>query len=149
MKSLLITCILLVFFSCSRDRISAFEFFEGTWKVENKDQYEVWTKDGRNELVGYSYKYTENQKTILEYIAIKMADDRIIYEATVPDQNEGKTIQFTWNPEIKSCFSFENLKHDFPKKIQYQRESENEIRIRVEGDTGEGFSYTLIRQAAE
>ena len=66
--------------------------------------------------------------------------------ATVPDQNEGRTIQFTLNTEIKSYFSFENEKHDFPKKIQYKKITDDEIEITVLGDNGKGFSYTQLKQ---
>ena len=100
MKALMISCSLLIFLSCARDRITDFEFLEGTWKIEGKEQYEVWVKKEKNGLTGYSYKINDNRKTILESIAIKIVDEQVIYEATVPDQNEGKTIQFTWNSEV-------------------------------------------------
>jgi hypothetical protein len=75
-----------------------------------------------------------------------MIEKRMIYEATVPNQNEGQTIRFIRNPEIKTYFSFENLNHDFTKRIQYQMISDDEIKINVLGDDGRGFSYKLIRQ---
>lgn len=129
--------------------MEAIEFLVGTWKIESKNQYESWVKDGSNQLIGQSYKIDENQKVILEIIAIRMIDNQMIYEATVPDQNEGQTIQFTLNPAIDSYFSFENLNHDFPKQIQYNKISDDEIMISVLGDDGEGFSYKLIRQENE
>jgi hypothetical protein len=123
------------------------DFLIGTWKIEDKNQYETWVKASNNELIGHSYKVKENQKIILETIAIKMIDNQMVYEATVPDQNEGQTIKFALNPEIELYFSFENLNHDFPKQIQYYKISEDEIKISVLGDDGKGFSYKLIRQA--
>jgi len=79
-------------------------------------------------------------------LSIKKIGNRIIYEATVPNQNDGETIQFTLNTEIKLYFSFENDKHDFPKKIQYKKISDNEIEVAVLGDNGKGFSYTQFKQ---
>jgi hypothetical protein len=149
MRVMLICCGLFLFISCVNLNMEAVDFLIGTWKVESKNQYETWVMDSNNELNGHSYQVNENQNIILETIAIKMIDNQMIYEATVPDQNEGQTIQFALNPEIESYFSFENLNHDFPKQIQYHKISDNEIKISVLGDEGKGFSYMLIRQENE
>ncbi len=114
--------------------------------MEGKEQYEVWKKGKLNELIGHAYKLDNDQKTITETLLIKITGDEIILEATVPDQNEGKTIQFILNAEIDSYLSFENVKHDFPKKIQYKKISDEEIWVTVLGDKGEGFSFTQFKQ---
>ena len=49
----------------------------------------------------------------------KKIENNIIFEATVPDKNEGRTIQFTLN---------------------------NEIEVTVLDDEGMGFSYTQLKQ---
>ena len=121
----------------------------GTWKVEGEDQYEVWETSKNNELIGYSYKLDNNEKTITETLSIKITDDQTFYEATVPDQNDGLTIRFTLNNEIKSYLSFENMEHDFPKLIQYKRISDDEIEVSVSGDKGRGFSYSQFKQTTE
>jgi len=118
----------------------------GTWKMEGKEQYEVWESTKNKELIGYSYRFNDNQKIITETLSIKIIENNIIYEATVPDQNEGKTIPFTLNNEIKEYLSFENIKHDFPKKIQYKRLNNDEIEVTVLGDEGKGFSYKQLKQ---
>lgn len=148
-RLLFICCGLFQFISCINRSMEPVDFLIGTWQIESKDQYETWARDGSKELIGYSYKVRENQKIVLETLAIKMIDNQMIYEATVPDQNEGQTIQFTLNPEIEFYFSFENFNHDFPKQIQYQKISDNEIKVIVLGDEGKGFSYKLIRQVKE
>jgi len=143
MKSLLLT---IVLFSCTSDPLSEVDFLIGTWKIEGKEQYEVWEKNKKNELTGSSYKLNGNQKTVTETLTIKTDGNRIIFEATVPDQNEGKTVPFTLNKAIKSCLSFENMEHDFPKKIQYEKIAEDEIEVTVTGDEGRGFSYSQFKQ---
>jgi hypothetical protein len=45
--------------------------------------------------------------------------------------------------------SFENLAHDFPKKIQYKSLNENEIQVTVTGDEGSGFSFKQKKQIIE
>ncbi len=139
-------CFLFLFLACAENKIPEIDFLVGTWKMEGKEQYEVWEKNKNNELIGHSYKLNNNQKTISETLLIKKTGNQIIYEATVPDQNEGKTIQFILNTDIKSHLSFENDKHDFPKKIQYKKINDDEIEVTVLGDKGKGFSYTQLKQ---
>jgi len=146
MKILSLICVLGLFSACSENKTSELDFFAGTWKMEGKEQYEVWEKNEHNELNGYSYKLNNNEKTILETLTIKKIGNQIVFEATVPDQNEGKTIQFILNTEINLYFSFENDKHDFPKKIQYKKITDNEIEVTVLGDEGEGFSFRQFKQ---
>ncbi len=136
-------CLLL---SCSENKLLRVDFIIGTWKMEGKEQYEYWELSNSKELMGYSYQVKDNQKIITETLSIKILDNTIIFEATVPDQNEGKTIPFTLNNEIKDYLSFENIDHDFPKKIQYKRINENEIEVTVLGDEGKGFSYKQLKQ---
>ena len=126
--------------------LSDFEFLKGEWKVEGKETYEFWMLNKNGDLRGNTYDIINGQRIIKETLGLKLKNDKIVYHATVPDQNEGKTVSFTLNTNVKSCFSFENAQHDFPKKIQYEKISENEILIRIMGDKEEGFSYKLIRQ---
>jgi len=142
-------CALLLLISCSGNEGSEFDFMVGTWKMEGKEQYEVWDKNEDIDLVGYSYKLNNNEKTITETLTIKRVEGQIIYEATVPDQNEGRTVPFTLNTNIKSYLSFENDNHDFPKKIQYKKIGDGEIEVTVSGDEGEGFSFIQIKQKTE
>lgn len=145
MKILTSICILCILLSCSENELSKVDFLLGTWKIEGKEQYENWELSNSNKLIGYSYKVKNSQKIITETLSIKILEDTIILEATVPDQNEGKTIQFTLNNEIKDFLSFENIDHDFPKIIQYKKTNENEIEVTVLGDVGKGFSYKQLK----
>ncbi len=146
MKTLSYICILCLLLACSENKLSRIDFLIGTWKMEGKEQYENWELSNNKELNGYSYKFKDSQKIITETLSIKILENKVIFEATVPDQNEGKTIPFTLNNEIKDYLSFENIDHDFPKKIQYKRINENEIEVTVLGDEGEGFSYKQLKQ---
>lgn len=146
MKALTSICILCLLIACSENKLSRVDFIIGTWKMEGKEQYENWELSNNKELIGYSYTFKDSQKIITETLSIKIYENTVIFEATVPDQNEGKTIPFTLNNEIKDYLSFENTDHDFPKKIQYKRINENEIEVTVLGDEGEGFSYKQLKQ---
>jgi hypothetical protein len=145
MKTLSLLCLLVFLPCCAANRIQQLDFLEGTWKIEGKETYEVWEKAKPQHYIGQSYKLNNGQKTISETLVIRKIDNKIVYEANVPDQNEAKTIQFVLNTENKSCYSFENIEHDFPKKIQYKKITNDKIEVSVLGDDDKGFSFTQVK----
>ncbi len=131
--------------SCSTHFLIKENYLVGTWKVENKEQFEIWEKKG-NTFEGYSYKVQDGEEKRMESLLIKKVKNDIIYVATVPNQNQGKGIPFTLNKKIKDFLSFENLEHDFPKKIQYHNVSDREVLVKVLGEDNKGFSYKMFKQ---
>src|SRR5690606_7432578 len=85
----------------SQSSLSDLNFLIGTWQVENKNSYEVWHMDSVCHLTGGSYKMMDGNTKWMETLCIKKINDQIIYEATVPDQNDGKTIPFVLNSSEK------------------------------------------------
>lgn len=118
----------------------------GTWKIESKTTYESWKMLSDSEFTGKSFKSQHDQVKILETLRIRADEDQIIYEATVTNQNEGRTIRFILSSNEKTKLSFENLSHDFPKKIQYTSINPTKMFVEVLGSNDDGFSYFLIKQ---
>jgi oligoribonuclease NrnB/cAMP/cGMP phosphodiesterase (DHH superfamily) len=147
MKTLiaLFAAFLVLSFSTDRD-LEQVKFLEGIWKNENKDTYEVWKKNPDDTMEGYSYKMKAGEKVVSEYLSIKMIDGNLTYQAIVPDQNNGQTISFVLNKAVKDQLSFENLSHDFPKKIQYKSLDAVTILVSVLGDEDKGFQFKAIKQ---
>ena len=143
-----IVIILIVSFNaCAQTTdLQKVNFLIGTWKIEGKENYETWQKTD-NQLNGESYKIRNGQKYVSEKLEIKLVDNYLVYIATVFNQNEGKGIPFKFNPSEENLFSFENLFHDFPKKIQYKILNKDELFVSVLGEENKGFSYKLIRQS--
>lgn len=130
--------------SCSQHKNQKLSFLEGTWKVENKQQFEQWERveDG---LKGKGYKLVDGKEQTLETLVIKEINGRIVYQATVINQNNGATISFPLNEKISDYYSFENPEHDFPKKIQYFKLEENKLKVSVLGENGKGFTFIMDR----
>lgn len=126
--------------------LDALQFLAGTWKIENKENYETWKKGADATFEGSAYKIKAEKKTVTEYLKIKTMGDKIIYSATVLNQNEGKPINFVLNKAVKNKFSFENLAHDFPKKIQYTLMDQHTLFVEVLGEGDKGFSYKMMKQ---
>ena len=132
--------------TCEAQDLSEVSFLEGTWKIENKDTYEKWEKNG-DVYEGHSFKMIGGQKRIMETLTIKVLNGKIKYYALVPNQNNGNAIPFTLNTEFKGdILSFENPAHDFPKKIQYKKISGTKIHVSVSGEDNKGFSYYILKQ---
>jgi len=121
-------------------------FLVGTWKAENKENYESWTATDGRTLKGEGYKMRQGQKIVTEYLSISMIEEKTIYTAIVPGQNNGQPVGFVLNHEVSGKYSFENLQHDFPKKIQYTPMNETTLFVEVLGDNGHGFSYKMTKQ---
>jgi carbonic anhydrase len=106
------------------------EFLEGSWKVENSETYEHWDKINENNFKGISYKMINRKMVITEYLDIKKTDGKIVYTATVLNQNNGIGIDFKLTSS-DGLFSFENPVHDFPKFIRYKHISEYKMSATV------------------
>jgi uncharacterized protein YciI len=130
-------------------QVSMPNFLEGTWKMENREVYEVWEAPDNGKMNGYSYRVREGEKVITEYLEIKLQDNDVIYTATVLNQNEGRGIDFVLNRPDTLTWSFENPDHDFPKVIQYQKRSDSEIYVQVSDGGERGFVYKMDKQLGE
>ena len=120
-------------------------FLQVTWKMENKENFEHWDRLNDNSFKGFSYKMDSGQFMISEYLDIARKGNKTIFTATVVNQNEGKSIQFE-GTKSDSTVTFENLKHDFPKKIVYQKLSDTEMLVTVSDGKQKGFTSKMIRQ---
>lgn len=139
-------CFIILLISCQgQSALDDLHFLNGTWKVENKETFEVWNLED-DQLIGMSYKINNGNKIITETLQIAVIDTKVVYKATVPSQNNGETVPFVLNPLVTDKLSFENLDHDFPKKIQYQQITDSKILVQVLGDDDKGFSYHILKQ---
>jgi uncharacterized protein YciI len=120
-------------------------FLKGTWKMENKDNYEHWDNLNDQTLKGFSYSIENGQMNVSEYLEISVTGKDVIYTATVLNQNQGKGISFKLS-KSDSTFTFENPKHDFPKRIVYQKLNNNEVYVQVTDGKQKGFNYKLVKQ---
>lgn len=121
-------------------------FLEGTWKMEGKEIYEHWDKLNEQTLKGFSYSLKDGQLSVSEYLEIAENETRVVYTATVINQNQGKGVEFKKNTINDGTFTFENPNHDFPKKIVYKQLSETEIFVQVSDGKQKGFSYKMNKQ---
>ncbi len=146
MKSLsTLFAIFLLFNLTQNTGIKDLNFLAGKWKVENKENYETWAIKEKGILEGKAYKIRNGNTQVDEYLTIKITGEKVIYTAKVVNQNNGEPVEFVLNKTVKDKFSFENLAHDFPKKIQYTKQNDTTLFVSVLGKDDKGFAYNLIK----
>ncbi|RYY35749.1 MAG: hypothetical protein EOP46_08955 [Sphingobacteriaceae bacterium] len=137
-----------ILFPAQTGTLKQLNFLSGVWKVENRDNYEVWQATS-DKLTGSAYKIRSGNKQVTEYFTIMQSDQKIVYTAIVPTQNNGQPVNFVLNATQKDKFSFENPEHDFPTKVQYTKLNDTTLFVNISGGDGRGFSYKMFRQKRE
>jgi len=120
-------------------------YLPGIWKVKGKETYEKWESKAVNLITGYGYRKSGEVESITEKLKLVKDGECWSYEATVGNQNNGKPVVFEQNCENEGKWVFENLDHDFPKKIIYTPVSENKMLVEVLGDEDKGFSFYMYK----
>jgi hypothetical protein len=134
-----ILCVLIAFYTVNLSaQVPMPEKLVGTWKSNLGPFYEQWQKLNDSHFKGVSWYFSHGFPIMMEYLDITAENGQLTLCATVPGQNEGRKVCFAGRDTL-SGFIFENLQHDFPKKIAYQFTAENEIRVRLAGDPARDF----------
>lgn len=111
---------------------SLFKDIQGTWKLVNKPLYESWSPEGKD-FMGKVILVKNNDTIIRETIQLILSDTACIYRVRVPDQNEGKPVDFLLRDVEGKMVVFENPFHDFPTSIQYELKSKDTLVARTFG----------------
>lgn len=142
-----IAVVAFIFFSCTNQKHSPFgdilQKLEGEWQEAPGVGYrEAWEFGGRG-MVGAGYMHAGETFAQTESLAIVISDSTLVYQATVPDQNEGQTISFPLTAHTDSTLVFTNPEHDFPNVIAYRFISHSLLHIDVQSLTDSSRNFTL------
>lgn len=80
-----------------------------------------------------------------EELALMQNGNDWYYVALVKGENNDQPIPFKLIKQTKSKFIFENKEHDFPKQIEYNFRSENNLVVYIRGN-GKEFEQYFDRQ---
>lgn len=128
-------------------------FFLGAFSfATDKDTtIEIWDPVDDNEIVGRTIFRYSGGEFLSETLRLVYLDGKLNYCATILEQNPD-------NPQGEICFSlksykdriftFENLKHDFPKRIIYDFNNYRFVKARIEGDTS-SFDFNFYRDNSD
>ena len=115
--------------------LSSIEWLLGNWEnvSPKRTLCEQWKKIDDSTFAGQSFVVKNSDTTYLESIRLQKRAGIISYNPTVPDQNEGKTIQFNLTAVDRESFTFENPRHDFPQKLVYMHKEDGSLHAHLEG----------------
>ena len=134
-----------VFLPFVQAQSSKFDFLVGTWKIDGKESFEHWDQLSANTLKGLTYNKTKGAITVTEYLDLRYEGNHWVYSATVKGQNQGEPTDFRLIQD-DTVFVFENMKHDFPQQIIYQKRESEEINITLSASGHKSVSYLMRRE---
>lgn len=140
MKKLILLFIITIPF-IGKAQVKEFSWLEGSWKMKNKETYEVW-KTGSDQKMpeGISYRIKGADTVVMEVLKIKQQNTTFYY---VPDvAGDQPEVYFKITRHDNKSFTAENPEHDFPKIIRYQLLSPTSLRAEIEGN-GKMISFAF------
>lgn len=137
------TILVLLFFGKigGQTQLSQIQWLTGTWcqVKNNKTTCERWEKVDENTLRGTSFAVRNADTVILENLMIQQIGDKLVYLAMPNGQNPAAF--FLKEPPLATLV-FENLEHDFPQRVIYEKPEKDLLRARIEG-TEKGKTRTF------
>ena len=93
---------------------------------------EHWSSVRGGSLIGMSRTVSGARTVFYEYLRIESRGNEIFYVAHPRAKNPGTDFKLVRLKEQQAVF--ENLTHDFPKRIIYRKNADGSLTARVEGD---------------
>ncbi len=127
--------------------LAAVSWMAGNWRLEspNVTIQEQWMEPAGKLMLGMS-RTTSKRGSFFEFLRVEARADGIYYVAQPKGAppTDFKLVRHTAKEAV-----FENLAHDFPKRIIYRSDSPTELTARVEGDASskepaEEFKYHRV-----
>ena len=107
----------------------------GTWERQSKRgaRYETWHRDAAGYLQGMGFAASNGDTTKLEGLRLFHEDGVLVYAADVAEN--AREVLFPTTMQNDSVFVFENLDHDYPKRIVYRRVGMDSLEVYTEAAT--------------
>jgi hypothetical protein len=107
-------------------------WISGCWKGDGQTQTEEqWTKLAGGSMLGIGRTIADGKTVFYEFLQIRQRDDGIFYIAQ-PDG--GTAVEFKLVKVNSTQAIFENLQHEFPQRIIYQRQIDDSLAAAIEGE---------------
>ncbi len=126
-----------VFFSCgnSSGNLDDLKWMIGQWRGTDKNArvfYENWEREDKNNFSGLGFILNADDDTIYrETLKIESTDGNQYYVYNIPKIKGPVLFKMIKGDDHNAIF--ENTEHDFPKRISYLLESDNIVKVKLEG----------------
>lgn len=128
--------------------LNAVSWMAGNWRMETPSATieEQWMQPAGRLMLGMS-RTTSKRGSFFEFLRVESRADGVYYVAQ-PKGRPGTDFKLIRSSPSEAVF--ENLAHDFPKRIIYRLDSATELTARVEGDATskeqpEEFKYKRVK----
>ncbi|MEM6818033.1 MAG: DUF6265 family protein [Pseudomonadota bacterium] len=132
-------------------QISMISWLLGNWQQEREEtiRTESWetVAPGIYRGLGQSLLKEDGSVRFSEALLLYEASGSVIYLASVPENK--LPVPFGMVSASSKHAVFENLSHDFPKRLDYRLMSWCELQVRVSDAGDEGFTLTFARISAD
>lgn len=120
--SVFIVVAMLFSFQPGENYFSQFYALEGTWLMKTGKGFigETWKKTDKKSLQSKGFFIHGKDTSVNERVLLRQRKDGIFFTSTVEDQNNRMPVDFKLKSVANKTFVFENLEHDFPKRIVYE-----------------------------
>ncbi|MEM7335757.1 MAG: DUF6265 family protein [Chloroflexota bacterium] len=119
----------------------------GTWTrhTNRGPSQEIWREADRDVFAGRGLSFTMDGQQIRfsESLLLTKMSEEIFYIAKI-DENEFP-VSFKLVSGSANNATFENLNHDFPKRLEYVLESTNSLLVTVSGEAGRRFTLQFSK----
>jgi Domain of unknown function (DUF6265) len=141
MKNLLVL-IALTIFSCKSETKSEtqtqninYDWLVGDWTyTDEMGRYvENWEKKDSTTYIGKAYQALNKDTTFAETMVLDAKQVSII----TPGENNNQPVKFQLKKATENSVIWENMSHDFPKRIAYEHTPTDSIIAYIEGDEKE------------
>lgn len=115
-----------------RDSIERVRWLTGCWEATNTQRtvYEQWTPPQAHAMLGTGRTVRGDSLIEYELVVLREQGDRLAYQAH-PSGQPGATFLSTSLSD--SAVTFENLQHDFPQRIGYERHGADSLVAWING----------------
>jgi hypothetical protein len=124
--------------------VNSLKWMLGKWQSSTEEGilYEEWKKVNDSTYSGHAYAITpEGDTTFSETAQITKSNGAITYSVTV---NEESTTDFAL-VDNQDIAVFENIDHDFPQRIIYQKLAKDSLFAKIEGTVDGEDQYEEYR----
>jgi hypothetical protein len=129
------------------DELKKAEWFLGRWEnnSEEGNLSEIWTRESDSSFIAETYFEIGSDTVFREKVRLEEVDGKLVYRASVSDQNAGKQVSFGITHSSANKLVFENPKHDYPKKITYTMRNDSLVAVISGGSKQEVFAMGRVK----
>ena len=110
--------------------IESLSWLSGCWQGRQGTAVieEIWSKPGGMSMIGLGRTIKDNRTVSFEFMQFREENGTLFF---LPQPQGGAQVRFPLKEFTPAKLTFENLTHDFPQRVTYERKS-NQLRASIE-----------------